>query len=451
MLKILCRKCLCVCVGYKNSRLEINNCILKMKISGFIKALGAHGYGQCVTILANFITPSLLIYAWGGGGFGYWMSLTAAAQVCTMFDLGISQAIGNYLCLSCANNNRLAASTYRYTVKVIKRRLYFGFFVSFVLSGAYAISVKGSTSFFDTIFLGILLCVISMTQVPVQLLIGIERYNDKYPWGVFISNTVRLLEVLVALFSIYICSLSMMAYAAVVAIFRVFVIYIWYLWQQKVYKEIFLNKNENEDNALKLNEAGFGFAKINVAAILSIQAPIYFSSMFLGPAFTAVLAATRTVSRVPSQLCLLFNLSVGPDLTKCYQRKDIVLFKKITLRFVIVFFAITLFWAYFLEVNIKWIEVFWLHNKIHIPGDVLIAMVASTLFNVISQVLVGAITATNKTKSQGKYSVCVLGIYLVAMLLALIMFSKNIFLLIVVVYELVCVLQSYVVYKKQIV
>lgn len=71
--------------------------------------LGAHAYGQLVTVIVQLAGVPILLHAWGTQLYGEWLILFAIPAYLSIVDLGFSQSAGNDMTASVARGDRTGA------------------------------------------------------------------------------------------------------------------------------------------------------------------------------------------------------------------------------------------------------------------------------------------------------------------------------------------------------
>jgi O-antigen/teichoic acid export membrane protein len=402
-----------------------------VNISRVIRTFSAHSYGQIITIFSTLVGPTVAVANWGAEGFGYWVSLSALAQFFSLSDLGASIALANQLCLK---SDRSIDEAYRLTRNVI---------LSYIKNAAISLAIILAAAFFLAFYYSYLISsqdafILAFTfaaiafSAALQPAIGIYsaawRFIGRNEVGIFISNTIRLLEFLIFI-GIVLLGKQMLIAAIVGALLKILASLIMYfhipsLIKQGKDKQLLSQKAQMHIELNKLTKAGHGFTLISLSQQLTLQGPVLLISVILGPVQAAVFAACRTLSRLPVQPLSILLASLNPELTELIANKNYKQLKIIVFRMlfgVIILSILTgISSVYFIDI----IQKYWLENKLNLDIKVLIPLCLAATFYLCGQVLNQTLTAANKTRAQSKQFI-VVGFLMIILMTPLLLLTEQ--------------------------
>jgi len=374
-----------------------------------LRTLSAHGYGQAISIASTLIIPAAIIAKWGALDFGYWVSLSALAQFFLMSDLGAATALANQLCLKSTRSDvdawTLIQAVNLYVIKkigvsigiIIPTSLLIGFYNSHAQLDAHAFQLA-------VIFFCLAL---SITIQPViTVYCAVWRFEGKNEVGIFIANTVRLLESCIVVVT---ATLNGTLYAAAIyaLIFKIVALSIMaYIMRQHALKHDINHTAVPDKNTLsELNlivKAGHGFSLISLSQQLTLQGPVLLISTLAGPVAAAVFAACRTLSRVPNQPLNVLLASIGPELTDLISNQKLAELRNITKKIAVIIMMMSTTISTVAILNIATVEEIWLSGKLALDIKILIPLCIAGTLNLSSQVINQALTAANRTHIQSR-------------------------------------------------
>jgi O-antigen/teichoic acid export membrane protein len=396
-----------------------------------LRTIGAHTYGQAITLIGIYSFPAVAILVWGPLIYGYWVSISALAQFFIVADLGASLAIANHLCMNSSFDENDALKIIRYTARCyFKKILYILLLVLALMLIIYFLqNAKFSKSeVFDILLTFFFLAFSASLQPALSTYASFWRFSGKNEVGVFILNTIRLFEFLVVLAVIFFS--KKMYWAALSSIIvKCFSLFSIHLVLRKSHvkndnnsqKSTILVTNEFEE----IKKAGFGFVMISFAQQLIINGPVLIIATILGPLWSAIFSACRTLSRLPVQPLILLLTSLSPEVTALITKKEYVKTYKYILTIGIVFFLISTLVGLISLGNLGLIEKYWLLGKLHINRNLLILLCIAGTFHICGQAFSQPLTAINKTFDNGLTNILVAFLSLFLMYIFLII-TKNI-------------------------
>ena len=365
---------------------------------------------------------------WGVEGFGYWISLSALAQFFSMCDLGVSIALANQLCLkqdrSAGDALRLIRSAILDFVRNGVISIIFILIISLLISVYYLREENSEKAYFLSITFVAL--AFSAAMQPAQAIYcAAWRFIGKNEIGIFILNTVRLLDfgiLIVVAFS----DGGMLVAATAVAVLKFLLILIFYYHLPSL---VLNNKNNlsfNEKIIIhkelsEVKQAGHGFTLISMSQQMTLHGPVLLITAILGPVFAAVFAACRTISRLPVQPLTVLLASLNPEITDLIAREKYQQLRVIVRRVLLGVVVLSIFVGIGSLVFIDVVERFWLGGKLNLNINVLTPLCLAATFYLVGQVINQALSAANETKAQSKefavVSIALLGLMVPALLM----------------------------------
>ncbi|MGJ0486522.1 MAG: lipopolysaccharide biosynthesis protein [Methylomicrobium sp.] len=397
--------------------------------------MSAHGYGQLVTILSTMFIPSVAVAKWGAEGYGYWVTLSALAQFFLMTDLGAATALSNQLCLKSARTVEEAW--------VLVRNVLGGFIIKALSAAVIIVAISVFVwSYYDredaseqAMQLAIVFISLALSAA-LQPLIGIYgavwRFIGKNAVGIFVSNTVRSIELLGILgcallgrgiLAAAVTALALRFIAATVGVIHTPRL----LLRGSVARKTRQSKNRRKSaNAelVSVKLAGHGFMLISLSQQLALHAPVLLISTILGPTSAAVFAACRTISRLPVQPLTVVLASLNPEFTELVASRQHAQLAKIVRRVVVVAIIVSLMVGAGAVLYANVLERVWLAGKLNLDLKVLTALCIAASFYIGGQVLNQTLTAANRTRNQSRQFI-VMTMLLVVLMVPLLMFTNQ--------------------------
>lgn len=368
-----------------------------------LKTLSAHGYGQLITISSTLLIPTIAITKWGAEGFGYWVSLSALAQFFLMADLGATIALSNQLCLK---SERTPVDAWRLIREVLHTHI---LKVLFAIGLIILISWGVWLHYGQSIQLAITFMLLALSAC-LQPFIGIYcaawRFIGKNAIGIFISNTVRLIEFL----TIAGCAMlgqAMITAATIAFVFRlisvaVAVFHTPKLIVKKGVTSLILSDATISTEIKSLKKAGHGFMFISLSQQLALHGPTIIISSILGPISAATFTACRTISRLPVQPLTVLLASLNPEFTELICRGQYLRLRKVVTKVIMSAITISILVSTTAILYMDVLEKFWLRNKLQLNLNVLTILCLSSAFYISGQVLNQTLTSANQTRVQSK-------------------------------------------------
>jgi len=398
-----------------------------LKIYRVLRTLSAHGYGQLVTILSTMFIPSVAVAKWGAEGYGYWVTLSALAQFFLMADLGAATALSNQLCLKSARTEEEAWLLVRNVLRDFFLKALSAAIIIVAISllvWSYYEHDKATDQAMQLAIVFVSLAMSAALQPLIGIYCAVWRFIGKNAAGIFVSNTVRSIELMgivgCALMGRWILTaavavLALRFIAATVAIIHTPRL----LLRRKVARKTNRGKKHNKNANVELvsvKQAGHGFMLISLSQQLALHAPVLLISAILGPTSAAVFAACRTISRLPVQPLTVVLASLNPEFTDLVASRQLAQLAKIVRRVLVAAITISLIVGGGAVFYANVLERVWLAGKLNLDLSVLIALCIAASFYIGGQVLNQTLTAANRTRNQSRQFIVVTTLMIVLML-----------------------------------
>ena len=303
--------------------------------------MAAHTYGQAINLLSIILIPFVAVKHWGEVAYGVWLTITAITQLFSLIDMGWTQAIQNQLCLK-TNRSKIEA---RIIIWFVMKN-----FLKKWISGIVLISVIGLYLWEHGDIIGfnreneeIVLAFLSLSmsaslQPIINIYSAVWRYIGGNEKGIIITNSGRLLEILIIILMAY-WGFSIDCVALTILIIKILIILsILYHIDNILKRECIFKackKTKIDRNELRfMKKAASGFNLYMISQQLFLNGPVIIISMILGPVTAAVFSASRTLSRLPVLPISMFLLSINQGLTEYAAHQKYEKIRKTTIKMI---------------------------------------------------------------------------------------------------------------------
>jgi len=399
-----------------------------LKFYRVFRTLSAHSYGQLITISSTLLLPTIAVTRWGAEGYGYWVSLSAVAQFFALSDLGASVALANQLCLKSNRTSEEAWMLVRAVIhEFIKNSIYASIIILMIaFAGNFYLVGMETEKLTIEMVVSFALLAFSQAFQPLLVIYGaIWRFKGKNEVGIFINNTIRLLE-FAAITLTAMAGNGLLESAVVALIFKLIAViiiifhmrkqmkkkppvevsklrkYIRNQLKQKKNIEVTEFRKESSSEVEPVKKAGHGFMLMTLSQQLSLQSPVLLISAILGPVQSAVFVSCRTLSRLPVQPLTVLLASINPELTDLIVKKQNHKLIRVVSIISLITVSLSLLIGILAVNNIDVIEKVWLKNKLTLDLTVLTILCIAASFYLFGQVINQALSAANQTRIQGR-------------------------------------------------
>lgn len=295
--------------------------------------LGAHAFGQVVTILGQLALTPLYFKYWGAGKYGEWLMLSTIPAYLVMADLGIGSAAGNDMAMKVAVGDRPGAKAVLSAILSLCKIASIGVTVVGVLSAAavwFLPSLHPSSIPLEDAIASI---IILASGVGVGFFAstasGVYRAVGRNATGVLLTNLTRLVEV-AALAAFLISNCGPLALCGVGFLIRLSSMALQWQHLRHSFGWLVGGAEAREVGLLRrLLKPAIGFMAYPLGNALALQGPVLVIGSVMGPSASAAYAALRTIARVPNQLTNVLGFSVWPEVSKAYGENNRDLLRKL--------------------------------------------------------------------------------------------------------------------------
>ncbi|MBU0455296.1 MAG: hypothetical protein ABIH77_03840 [Pseudomonadota bacterium] len=335
----------------------------------FSKGLSFYVLGQFIYFVMSVVLPPLFLSAWGVDLYGEWLVLTSVVAYLSLSDMGGQLFIVNRL-------NQLYSTQ---DISHFKEVLHTGMFIFLILPlvvfllFAVSISLMPHLSFLKVHVLSdhiarLILVVLALQflfSLPQGLLLGVYRAIGKYPYGIFLSNIIMLLQ-----FVFTVSALWFHANIIIIALLQTapFVLV-------GMYAAIDLNRHHAEFDILSLQGCryslireflipSFNFFAIQLSMAFTIQGLVIVIGIVLGSIQVVMFSTMRTLVSVMRQVLSLIANTAWPEFTRLdaqQQHQKLFLLFKLVLRTTTVASAGAVLILHF---SGGWLYHLWLHDRV---------------------------------------------------------------------------------------
>ena len=166
--------------------------------SRLFSGVGANAYGQAVTLVIQFGSVPLLLYAWGAQTFGLWVVISAIPSYLALADFGFSSAAANDMTLATARGAHSQARGAFQSVLALNALVSLGLVA--IASGIVLLVPERflpRTALVDSMEVR-LVWILQTLQVAATLSCGAFgggfQASGRYALGIFLTSSARLME-----------------------------------------------------------------------------------------------------------------------------------------------------------------------------------------------------------------------------------------------------------------
>lgn len=367
-----------------------------MNVGRVIRTLGAHGFGQGVTVLSTVLIPAIAIRNVGADSYGLILTMTGITQLLLFADLGITLAAANQICLFPANQQDRVSAFVHHIQKIATKNtlLSLTLFIG-LLSAYFAVELNHSPNGVEIAVSCLLFGISSALQPVINMYVAAQRHQGHPDKAVYFLNIGRLFTLLsfviaYAMFEnlvvIAACSLAVRALYSAYAIIR----------SRNYFHGL---PDQNTHSSLgEVQTAGHGLAITGALQHLTLHAPVILISLLLGPALAAVYSSARTLSRVAIQPIGIGLASLHHELTILWSQQAFRTFKKLTLLATGISVALLISTSLVTYFFLSEITSVWLSDKLQIPGALFIPAALSATAQAATLAISQSLGAINRTQ-----------------------------------------------------
>lgn len=341
--------------------------------------------------IGQILATPLLIGFWGVGEFGVWVIFLNISALVSVMDFGVSGSVSTEALILIGKKQLGNAKWLINKCQII----------SAYLSGFVALSCFVCLLYFQNYIVNIYVygviyaAIVALFSSYGNLLRALGKV-EVAAWSSAISIGFDVgLPVVMAYIG------KGIDFAAIIVIVSrvVFVVVnmaLFYIYFEKSEVRKCNSASISSDGIKKIALAAIGSMTIPISAAVMMQAPIYSANSVFGSIVVASYAATRTLSRVPGQLAIVYPKTIMPKLSRCYSTdglgKD---FRRIVngcLALVVIFclpmfFGLMIFGSELINM--------WTGGRVFVEWHVVFLVVLSTIFNIAGSIFMTFLQSIN--------------------------------------------------------
>lgn len=291
---------------------------------------GANVVNLIYQITVTGLSVPVLTGAWGVERYGLWLMLTAVPAYLTLSDFGFSTAATNDIAM------HVARGTTDKAVRVLHSVWTLNLVVCGVIIGGLGLIVSGAglwlpetsplVAFGWTI---VLLGAYAALNMASRTVLGVFRAGGLYARGTLVYDTLQFVEGCISLVVAWFGG-GFIGAAAALAIMRLINLFALMLMLRLTIPGLPLGVGHaNLETLKRLLKPAAASMSIPVALALNMQGVALVVGLLVSPTATAVLAATRTVSRVAVQVISAVNRAMIPELSAASATDDVAAQRRI--------------------------------------------------------------------------------------------------------------------------
>lgn len=284
-----------------------------------VRGISASAMSPLVTALIQFGTVPVLLSAWGAGGYGDWLLLSAAPTYLAQSDLGFADASASDMTARAAAGDREGAlCTFQSSwllLTIVSSVV--GLLASFAIwqvnwRDLFHLSTVSNEE--ARIILTMMLIYVTVGQQARMLEPGF-RCEGRYAAGTFWANMMRLVEAFSATVA-GVLSSSLVTAAVVYAIARcVSAVFYYFVLRSKSCWITLGIRHARWQSIKQLASPAIAFVALPLGQAIELQGYTILIGMCLGPTAVAAFSTLRTLTRVNYQFVAVIGRSVWPELS----------------------------------------------------------------------------------------------------------------------------------------
>lgn len=279
-----------------------------------LNGVTAHVYAQIVTVLTQLVSLPIFLNKWSVDDYGIWLTLSAIPIYLTLADFGVLTHAGNSMTMYQARKDLVRVNA----VLSAAIRTIAWMFSAIAMLGAVAL--VGISSFVEVAHSRVLLWLglSALIASGSQLFDAAYRAFGRYPAITVILTTTRLVEWAASMIALLtIGTMEAVAFglllgrgASTVWTFR---------HAQRNFPELEwrLANSTNRDMRALLAQ-GYGFLAFPLGTAINLQGMLLLVGSIFGLAAVPIFSATRTITRMITQLAVLTGKALSPEISALY-------------------------------------------------------------------------------------------------------------------------------------
>lgn len=367
-----------------------------MNIGRVLRTLGAHGFGQAITIISTILIPAIAIRNIGADSYGIVLTITGITQLMLLADLGVTMALANHICLlpegQQAEAKQIAAQT---QILAIRNSLFFLSVFFAILCAYYYFNLRQTSTGVEIALCCLFFAINSALQPAVNIYSAAQRHQGNPDKAIYFVNIGRLFE-LSSYIAAYTIFNNIAAIALIALSIRVLFCGIAIAKSRKYFNEF--PAVSAQSSMQDVASAGRGLALTVSIQHLTLHAPVILISALLNPTLAAVYSSTRTLSRVAIQPIGIGLASIQHELTLYWGRGEFHIFRKLAFLATAISTALLMGTSVFTFFFLSEINLAWLSDKIQLSQALFVPVAVSATAQAAILAISLSLSSINKTQ-----------------------------------------------------
>jgi len=301
--------------------------------SRLLSGVGANAYGQAVSLLIQFASVPLLLYAWGSETFGLWLVVSAIPSYLALADFGFSTAAANDMTLATARGAHGEAREAFQSVLALNVLVSLGL-VAIVLIVVWLIPNQFLP---QTPLIGgrevRFVWILQTVQVAATLCCGAFaggfQSSGRYALGVYLASNARLLENIALVGGALLFHGLMAAAALMLAVRLASLAGIAAILLQAAPWLSLGFRHANRADIRRLAGPALAVSALPAAFAVSLQGFVLVVGAALSLDAVATFSTVRTLTRVVIQAGGVVNHAIMPEVTRAFGARDFVRIRRL--------------------------------------------------------------------------------------------------------------------------
>lgn len=301
------------------------------------KMLLSQGFGLVLNIVEKLLMVPLFVSSWGILRFGEWLLIRTIPNILLTSDVGISSHAGNKINHGCETNDFKGVGKVIYQAIIMMGAITAILMILAICQFEIDIQsligvISGSrTDFSVTVFLMILHATLILHS---QLMCGVSRVGNNYPYFASLAQIARLLELIFVTVALFLkCGFIGISLCYVSARIIINTIMLVMLVKEIRAKNIVLQRVNNITEYKAFLTSSISYAAIPITQAVFMQGSAIIISMFFGPALLAITTIIRNVTRFLVMFSTVISKSIWSELTRLWASGEFKEFKRVLRNF----------------------------------------------------------------------------------------------------------------------
>jgi O-antigen/teichoic acid export membrane protein len=351
-----------------------------------ILGVGSAGLGQLIAAGQAILLVPLFLHAWGTGGYGHWLGLTAIISFLNLLDLGGQNYIANLMAIDYSRND------YQNFRKKLSQGVSFFIVLSFVLLTLLilflfiiiplAVGQQGKFLDWESNLIILMLSLNILMAIPGGVYVSVYRATGRFARGMMVGNLLRLIE-----FGLYafllIVGVSPLVYSVILAIAAIArTCFIVFDTRKHIpdCKFIKISLHNAWQGRLYL-KGSLQFWLLSLSTALNQQGVLVILSIFTNPIQVAVYSTHRTAAGLIGYIGALIQAPILPEFSYLWARDEPKKLQRLAILSLKIVLLTSGLAAVFLYISLPVIYPIWTGRQLQLqPGLFGILLVQLALF-----------------------------------------------------------------------